>query len=86
MAEWCSDGYDPSYGGISSGNMIDPTGPKLALKHTVRGGDFTKPHDKCRAGSRLGYEPHVRIPTVGFRVVMDDLAAQPTVTPSPTTR
>jgi serine/threonine protein kinase len=74
VAEWCSDWYAPDYGTKPLPIVIDPAGPKDGSKRVVRGGDFTMGENDCRAASRSGLDPVTSLPTLGFRVVMDDPA------------
>lgn len=74
VAEWCSDRYAPDYGTKPMPTVTDPAGPKEGSTRVVRGGDFTMGANQCRAASRSGLDPLTSLPTLGFRVVMDDPA------------
>jgi formylglycine-generating enzyme required for sulfatase activity len=78
VAEWCSDWYDAAaYGTTAKEN---PQGPKDGKLKVVRGGAWNSSGAGLRSSRRAGYNPALRLNSVGFRCVKDDTdstAAQP---------
>jgi Uncharacterized conserved protein len=71
VAEWCSDWYDAAYYGNSV--KENPMGPKDGKLKTVRGGAWNSTGSSLRCAKRLGYNPTLRLNTIGFRCVRDDM-------------
>jgi formylglycine-generating enzyme required for sulfatase activity len=65
VAEWCSD-WMANY---PKGSVTNPRGPREGVKRVCRGGSYRSKPEDCRSASRWGYEPEVRSPHVGFRIV-----------------
>ena len=65
--QWCADWYDAKYYGNSP--KADPTGPADGKCRVVRGGSWRGYPWICRSAYRGGFEPDVRLNSVGFRVV-----------------
>jgi formylglycine-generating enzyme required for sulfatase activity len=80
VAEWCSDWYDAAYYGNSAKD--NPQGPKDGKLKVARGGAWNSSGAGLRSARRTGYNPMLRLPSVGFRCVKDDTdstkAAAPT--------
>jgi formylglycine-generating enzyme required for sulfatase activity len=70
VAEWCSDWYDAAYYGNSA--KENPQGPKEGKLRVVRGGAWNSSGAGLRSGRRSGYNPSLRLTSVGFRCVKDD--------------
>ncbi len=70
MAEWCNDWYDPAYYGNSPD--YDPHGPHDGTLKVVRGGAFNQKGISLRSPHREGFNPAIRLPTIGFRCAKDD--------------
>ena len=70
VAEWCSDWYDAAYYGNSSPE--NPQGPADGKLKVVRGGSWNGKAAMLRSGKRTGYNPSLRLNTIGFRCVKDD--------------
>jgi formylglycine-generating enzyme required for sulfatase activity len=70
VAEWCSDWYDAAYYGNSA--RANPQGPKDGKLKTVRGGAWNSTGAALRSARRSGYNPTLRLNTIGFRCVKDD--------------
>ncbi len=62
--EWCQDWY----GGYSSANQTNPTGPTSGTVRLLRGGSWRNVSDVCRASQRYGDTPDGADSDVGFRV------------------
>lgn len=73
VAEWCLDWYDPSYYGNSERN--DPLGPKEGKLKVVRGGSWSQKAASLRSSRRAGYNPTMKLNTIGFRCVKPDTAS-----------
>lgn len=65
VSEWCSD-WMANY---PKGAVTNPRGPREGVKRVCRGGSYRSKAGDCRSASRWGYEPEVRSPQVGFRIV-----------------
>lgn len=63
--EWCSDFYEA----YSTTPQIDPTGPKDASFHLIRGGSWDFPSRFCRAARRGTNVPDFKGDGLGFRLV-----------------
>jgi formylglycine-generating enzyme required for sulfatase activity len=70
VAEWCSDWYDAAYYGNSV--KANPTGPKDGKLKVVRGGAWNSIGSGLRCAKRAGYNPTMRLNSIGFRCVKDD--------------
>ena len=70
VAEWCSDWYDAAYYGNSA--KENPAGPKDGKLKTVRGGAWNSSGSALRCARRAGYNPTMRLNSIGFRCVKDD--------------
>jgi formylglycine-generating enzyme required for sulfatase activity len=70
VAEWCSDWYDAAYYGNS--DKDNPQGPKDGKLRVARGGAWNSSAAGLRSARRTGYNPTLRLPSVGFRCVKDD--------------
>jgi formylglycine-generating enzyme required for sulfatase activity len=70
IAEWCLDWYDPAYYGNS--DKSDPLGPKEGKLKVVRGGSWSQKASSLRSARRAGYNPTMRLNTIGFRCVKPD--------------
>jgi formylglycine-generating enzyme required for sulfatase activity len=72
VGEWCRDWYsEDAYGsGDGSETSADPAGPPSGTARCVRGGNVSSKAFECRSASRGRGTPNVRIPRVGFRVVL----------------
>ena len=57
------------YGNISSGSVLNPTGPETGEKHVSRGGSFSWSADACSTMYRHGSDPATGYNNNGFRVV-----------------
>ena len=64
--EWCSDEYDPTYGGRSAAKY--PTTPVLKDLHVVRGGSFYHLAWLARSANRASCARDGQWPSLGFRV------------------
>jgi formylglycine-generating enzyme required for sulfatase activity len=73
VAEWCSDWYDASYYGNSE--KANPAGPKDGKLKVVRGGAWNQKGTSLRSARRSGYNPILRLNTIGFRCVKADSGA-----------
>lgn len=73
VAEWCLDWYDPAYYGNSE--KSDPLGPKEGKLKVVRGGSWNQKAASLRSARRAGYNPTMRLSTIGFRCVKPDTTA-----------
>lgn len=69
VAEWCADWYDAAYYGNSPG--VNPKGPADGKLRVVRGGSWRDGGTSLRVARRVGYNPSIRLNTVGFRCVKD---------------
>lgn len=67
VLEWCSDGYDKNYYGIS--DKKDPQGSLNGNHRVLRGGSWSLNGQRCRAANRDGAWPNVPNGSYGFRVV-----------------
>jgi formylglycine-generating enzyme required for sulfatase activity len=70
VAEWCYDWYDAAYYGNSV--EFDPQGPKDGKLKVVRGGSFTQKGSSQRSARRSGYNPIMKLNSIGFRCAQDD--------------
>jgi formylglycine-generating enzyme required for sulfatase activity len=70
VAEWCLDWYDAAYYGNSA--RANPIGPKDGKLKVVRGGAWNLSGAALRSARRAGYNPTLRLNTIGFRCVKDD--------------
>ena len=64
--EWCSD----YYGGYTSGNSDNPTGPATGTKRVVRGGSFSYESDFCRCKARNSLPEKNQSVSVGLRLAV----------------
>ena len=58
--EWCSDAYDPAFGGKPEGKG-----------RVIRGGAYDSRWEECRSAWRDGRDPGARAGNIGFRVVLE---------------
>lgn len=65
--EWCLDWYQDPYPG---GNVINPSGPGLAVSRVFRGGGWDYVAASCRSAYRNNVAPTRRTNYLGFRVVL----------------
>ena len=72
--EWCRDWYAGSYAKAES---TDPKGPSSGLDRVHRGGSWITEPMVCRSASRSKRSPGSRSNSVGLRVVVYDVPAQP---------
>ena len=70
VAEWCSDWYDAAYYGKCPEQ--DPKGPGDGKLKVVRGGAWNSSGVGLRSARRSGYNPTIRLGSIGFRCVKDD--------------
>jgi formylglycine-generating enzyme len=70
VSEWCSDWYDAAYYGNSIKD--NPQGPKDGKLRVARGGAWNSSGASLRSARRTGYNPALRLNTLGFRCVKDD--------------
>jgi formylglycine-generating enzyme required for sulfatase activity len=70
VEEWCSDYYQPGYGGLGT---VDPTGPVDGFKRVVRGGCAISTAKHCRSADRSIGVPRIGQVYVGFRMVVEIL-------------
>ncbi|HEX7511187.1 MAG TPA: formylglycine-generating enzyme family protein [Chitinivibrionales bacterium] len=70
VAEWCSDWYDAAYYGKCPEQ--DPKGPGDGKLKVVRGGAWNSSGVGLRSARRSGYNPTIRLVSIGFRCVKDD--------------
>jgi formylglycine-generating enzyme required for sulfatase activity len=73
VAEWCLDWYDPAYYGNSE--KENPLGPREGKLKVVRGGSWSQKAASLRSARRAGYNPTMKLNTIGFRCVKPDTAA-----------
>ena len=64
--EWCWDGYDAGYYGVSP--ATDPNGPSGSSR-VLRGGDWNAYADNCRVAIRYYGSPGSTNYGIGFRPV-----------------
>ncbi|KMQ52567.1 protein of unknown function DUF323 [Chitinispirillum alkaliphilum] len=69
VAEWVSDWYDVAWYGNSPG--VNPRGPADGRLRAARGGSWRDPASSLRSARRVGYNPSIRLNTLGFRCAMD---------------
>lgn len=69
VGEWCDDWYSKNYYKVSETN--NPKGPASGTYKVVRGGTWSSPGVGLRSSKRYGYNPNVRMETIGFRCVKD---------------
>ncbi|MBD3266006.1 SUMF1/EgtB/PvdO family nonheme iron enzyme, partial [bacterium] len=65
--EWCKDWKDA----YTAAKQIDPTGPASGSAKVIRGGAFDYHPKYCRSAARNGFNPKLRFPNTGFRVLME---------------
>lgn len=70
VGEWCDDWYNKDYY-AKSVNSTNPKGPETGKYKVVRGGTWTSPGVGLRSAKRYGYNPNIRMETIGFRCVKD---------------
>ena len=70
VAEWCSDWYNTAYYGNSPKD--NPLGPQDGKLRVARGGAWNSSGGSLRSARRTGYNPSLRLNTLGFRCVKDD--------------
>jgi formylglycine-generating enzyme required for sulfatase activity len=67
--EWCSDWFDAEAYRLTQ--LPDPPGPSQGNFRVVRGGSYRNQASACRSACRHALAPALRLPDVGFRVVME---------------
>jgi formylglycine-generating enzyme required for sulfatase activity len=70
VAEWCSDWYDAAYYGNSA--KENPLGPEDGKLKVARGGGWNSSGAGLRCARRTGYNPSIRLSSLGFRCVKED--------------
>jgi len=65
--EWVQDWYDPDY--YATSPSADPSGPQTGTARVLRGGAFNREARFLRSADRLWFDPSVRSPDIGFRIV-----------------
>lgn len=70
VAEWCSDWYDVTYYGNSPEKT--PQGPAKGTLKVVRGGAWSADGNGIRSANRVGYNPAMRLNSIGFRCIKED--------------
>jgi formylglycine-generating enzyme required for sulfatase activity len=70
VAEWCLDWYDALFYGNSP--KENPQGPKDGKLRVARGGGWNSNGSGLRSSRRTGYNPTLRLNSVGFRCVKED--------------
>jgi formylglycine-generating enzyme required for sulfatase activity len=68
--EWVADWYSPSYYG--DGPALDPLGPELGSKRSVRSSGFDSPFFESESARRFSAKPTDHRPDLGFRCVVED--------------
>lgn len=66
VREWCLD-WQGEYPG---GNVSDPMNATSGSYRVHRGGSFHEDAGSCRSAMRVGYPPHIRIGSLGFRLAL----------------
>ncbi len=69
VGEWVQDWY----GDYPAGSASDPTGPSRGFYRVNRGGGWNMPSFGCRSALRVINSPGSVSPTLGFRLVAEDL-------------
>ena len=64
--EWVEDWHSGPY---SSESQVDPTGPAEGVRRVMRGGGFINRAGNLRSAKRFGYEPSLRYPGIGARLL-----------------
>ncbi|MDD5675970.1 MAG: SUMF1/EgtB/PvdO family nonheme iron enzyme [Chitinivibrionales bacterium] len=70
VAEWCADWYDVAYYGNSP--RENPAGPVNGMLKVVRGGAWNGNGASLRSAARAGFNPQMKLNSIGFRCVKDD--------------
>ncbi|MBN1982316.1 MAG: formylglycine-generating enzyme family protein [Chitinivibrionales bacterium] len=66
--EWCADWYGQNY--YDQSPAADPTGPQNGVYKILRGGSWENDGSSLRCANRIGYNPYVRLKTIGLRCVI----------------
>lgn len=69
VEEWVMDWYNDGY--YASSPAQNPAGPETGIFRVVRGGSFNSNRVGVRTTSRGKALPNTRVPSVGFRIVLD---------------
>ncbi|MBI3652993.1 MAG: SUMF1/EgtB/PvdO family nonheme iron enzyme [Acidobacteria bacterium] len=68
--EMCMDWYlENYYSYYAQSNRENPSGPPEGNRHTIRGGGYGAPPDRCRSATRWYALPYEKFDKVGFRLV-----------------
>jgi iron(II)-dependent oxidoreductase len=71
-AEWCRDAFDAGAYGTRGSMARNPwRDDPEAYSRVIRGGGFVSPPKTATVTARTGLDPDVRLPWVGFRVVVE---------------
>lgn len=70
VGEWCDDWYSKTYYSKNS-DFVNPKGPEEGTYKVIRGGTWASPGIGLRSAKRYGYNPNVRMQTIGFRCAKD---------------
>ena len=65
--EWVQDWYDSDY--YATSPRVDPPGPRTGSARVLRGGAFNREPRFLRSADRLWFDPSVRSPDIGVRIV-----------------
>lgn len=68
--EWVADWYSPTY--YSEAPVVDPLGPTLGEKRSVRGSSFQDSADPSISAHRFSLVPTENLNDLGFRCVVED--------------
>jgi formylglycine-generating enzyme required for sulfatase activity len=66
VSEWCNDWYS-SYTSVSQTN---PIGPAVGTSRVNRGASWAATEDKCKVAFRGSSNPLIKMPNLGFRLVL----------------
>jgi formylglycine-generating enzyme required for sulfatase activity len=67
--------YAEDYYGQSP--MECPAGPEEGVMRSIRGGSIKSTAEECRIADRECADPEAKSPTMGFRIVRDELPTWP---------
>jgi len=70
VREWVADWYEPEYN--ADGLIVDPLGPELGQRRSVRSSSFADSTDFALAAHRFSLKPEDHLPDLGFRCVVVD--------------
>jgi hypothetical protein len=68
--EWVADWYSPTY--YKESPALDPLGPELSEKRSVRGSSYQDSADPSISAHRFSLKPIENLPDLGFRCVVED--------------